>query len=197
MKTTHFTGLVCVALAMFALPAAAQARDGMTPAKNTMCDPLADATPGLYGLCVAMCEAQACEATLDPDTGEVTFDESCNPSAERILANYNKKASPSDPQMPCVTIACPCWSEPGIDNIGGGRNGGSASDTCMVRDSFAGLFGPSADGGGTELAYAYADRCVSVQTNPYTFKEKPVGAEESATCRESVIDEIASRGLRC
>ena len=200
MMTTRFSGPVCVALAMFALPAAAQTPDGMTPAKETLCDPLADATPGLYGLCVAMCEAQDCKATLDPETGEVDFDESCNPSAERILENYNRKAGPSDPPMPCVEIACPCWSETAIDNIGGLWTRGKTTDTCMVGDANANLSGQSTDGGGTELAYAEDHRtkglrCTSVTTNPYTFKEKPVSAKEYATCRQSVIDECTARGL--
>ena len=191
MKTTRFSGPVCVALAMFALPAAAQTPDGMTPAEETICDPLADATPGLYGLCVAMCEAQDCRATRDPNTGAVEFSERCNPSAERILANYNQilaKNNRTGPPMPCVQDACACWSIRDIENIGG------TSDSCVDRSYVTGLFGHSADG--TELAYAYPNSCVSIEMTPdYSRTDSTVDAVGYATCRKSVIDECEARGV--
>ncbi len=200
MKTTRFSGLLCVVLAMFALPATAQTPDGVTPANEEMCDVLVDATPGLYGLCVAMCEAQDCEAELNPFTGEVEFDPSCKPSAEHLLANYNKKAGPSDPRMPCVKVACPCWTEAEIDNISGRTIGDKSFDSCLLGESYSGLFGASADGGGWESAYVLNDRrkglmCQSIQTNPSTIREQPVSADEFSVCRQSVIDECASRGI--
>jgi len=38
-------------------------------------------------------------------------------SNEKILANYNKRKSASDPGMPCIqpAPACPCWSEAQFD----------------------------------------------------------------------------------
>jgi hypothetical protein len=39
---------------------AAQTSDGRPPANEGICDDLVGATPSLYGLCVAYCEAQDC-----------------------------------------------------------------------------------------------------------------------------------------
>ena len=39
-------------------PVLAQTPDGETPSMEGVCDSLFDASPGLYGLCVAYCEAQ-------------------------------------------------------------------------------------------------------------------------------------------
>jgi len=72
--------------------------DGDTPANEGVCDILKGGTPGLYGLCVAYCEAQ------DLDSIEK------DPPNTRILANYKKKMQPGDPEMPCVQVPCPCWS---------------------------------------------------------------------------------------
>jgi len=77
----------------FALPALAQTADGITPAIEGVCDDLKNpgVTKGLYGLCVAYCEAEA--------------------SSEAVLRNYDRKKQESDPEMPCleVVVPCPCW----------------------------------------------------------------------------------------
>ena len=75
------------------------AADAITPANEGVCDSLQGATPGLYGLCVAYCEAQ----DLDVINKE--------PPNTKILDNYKKKMQPGDPGMPCVQpVDCPCWS---------------------------------------------------------------------------------------
>jgi hypothetical protein len=201
MKTMRFLSFLCVSMAMFALPAAAQTPDGTTPANEDVCDNLADATPGLYGLCVAFCEAQDCEATLDPATGEVTLEPSCRPSSATLLENYFKKAGPADPQVPpCVKVPCPCWSESEIDDIGGFESGGFSSDNCLAGPSFTGIFGTARDGRGAELAYALDDRanglmCIMSETSPPTVRERTVNAVEYQRCRESIIDECEARGI--
>jgi hypothetical protein len=86
--------------------AAAKTKDGVTPSGESVCDALQDATPGLFGLCVAYCEAKDCDDPLSD----------CGTSGERILANYNKKKAAGDPDMPCLAqpapaAACPCFSE--------------------------------------------------------------------------------------
>ena len=100
--------------------AMAQTPDGQTPAEETVCDPLkADGvTAGLYGLCVAFCEAQDHAAISHPITeAELEVLAAAAPSG-RLLANYNKKKSETDPPMPCVVVEepCPCWEANKLSN---------------------------------------------------------------------------------
>lgn len=93
--------LLFASLSMFGLTALAQTPDGETPANEGVCDELVGTTPGLYGLCVAFCEAQDAEASIDA-TGEVTFAEDSRPSNPKLLEAYNRKRVEGDPPMPCV-----------------------------------------------------------------------------------------------
>ena len=88
-----FTGLATMSGTAIALTA-----DDETPANEGVCDALQGGTGGLYGLCVAYCEAQ------DLDAFEV------EPPRSKILENYNRKKQTGDPDMPCMQIPCPCWS---------------------------------------------------------------------------------------
>ena len=89
MKTYIKSLFVIAMLAFFSTPLVA----------DDVCDELFTATDGLYGLCNAFCVAQDC--------GSYAPGEEPN-SCTKILANYNKKRTEDDPQMPCAT-ACPCW----------------------------------------------------------------------------------------
>jgi len=80
--------------------ASASTPDGETPANEGVCDVLQGGTPGLYGLCVAYCEAQDLDLVGNKE-----------PPNNKILANYRKKMQPGDPDMPCVKVPCPCWTE--------------------------------------------------------------------------------------
>ena len=89
-----------------AAPAPAQTPDAIPPAQEGICDQLIGGTPGLYGLCVAYCEAQ--------DLNEM-FQEikAGGKPGEKILANYNRKKQLGDPDMPCIVSApdaCPCFN---------------------------------------------------------------------------------------
>jgi hypothetical protein len=92
----------------------AQTPDGAAPANEGVCDLLkADGvTKGLYGLCVAFCEAQ------DMDFwGELT-----DPPRGRLLELYEKKRGVEDPNMPCIAQnTCPCWTadEVSLDFVAG------------------------------------------------------------------------------
>jgi hypothetical protein len=86
----------------------AQNPDGETPANEGVCDDLHWATPGLFGLCVAFCEAQDCALEFGMDDPFAN----CRPSSPRLLEIYNRKKQPSDPPMPCIhEVGCPCWSQ--------------------------------------------------------------------------------------
>ena len=102
--------LIAVTFAIIgSVPASAQTPDGQTPAEETVCDPLIGATPGLYGLCVAYCEAH--DADILSPYGEPAQLDVPN---RMILQNYNSKKADFDPPMPCVQQAegesCPCWT---------------------------------------------------------------------------------------
>jgi len=86
-----------------------------TPANNGVCDELVDATPGLYGLCVAFCEAHECEA--DFTAGDPWAD--CKPSDPKLLEIYDKLKDPGDPEMPCIIAdsSCPCFTQAMVDAI--------------------------------------------------------------------------------
>jgi hypothetical protein len=122
MKTLIRSLLATTVLLMLAItpPAFSQTPDGLTPAEESVCDPLADATPGLYGLCVAYCEAHDADLiSLYGDPNEL------NIPNQRILANYNRKKTESDPAMPCVLQeggeepleACPCWTAEQLEEM--------------------------------------------------------------------------------
>jgi len=85
--------------------ASATTPDESTPANEGVCNSLQGGTSGLYGLCVAYCEAQ----DLD------SFDK--NPPSLKILANYNKKKQPGDPDMPCVSPSYGCFNQAELDSI--------------------------------------------------------------------------------
>ena len=71
MKRTSFglMGAFFIAGIAISAPAMAETPDGTTPANETVCDGLkTNATPGLYGLCVAYCEAQDLDIVGDKET---------------------------------------------------------------------------------------------------------------------------------
>jgi hypothetical protein len=84
-----------------------QSPESRTSPNEGVCDVLEDATPGLYGLCIAYCETQDCQ----PDFSLDDPFQDCKPSDEKILENYRRKMRAGDPDMPCVLqTPCPCWT---------------------------------------------------------------------------------------
>jgi hypothetical protein len=114
----------CVAMAFLMAPVAfAQTPDGSTPDKEHVCDALAsdDITKGLYGLCVAFCEATDSASLYMPVTeAELEALRGQAPSG-RILDNYNNKKKEGDPDMPCILVQepCPCFSAEELRSIDG------------------------------------------------------------------------------
>jgi hypothetical protein len=98
-----FVAAVAVLLCGFGA-AWAQTPDDQTPSEESVCDVLLEPgiTPGLYGLCVAFCEAQ----DLEMSEREAL----CNSSGDKLLRNYIKKMGPNDPKMPCLRPDCSCFS---------------------------------------------------------------------------------------
>jgi hypothetical protein len=129
---------------LLAAPAVAQTPDGQVPAEETVCDPLTSdgVTKGLYGLCVAFCEAQdiaSIDTPISPEDLESLDDDA--PSG-RILGNYNKKKKDADPPMPCILVAetCPCWTDAELEAIDGTSHPPYGIVECGVaRDPTTGL----------------------------------------------------------
>ena len=119
----NILGLLFVSLSMLGLPATAVTPDGQTPVEETICDPLKadDISKGLYGLCVAFCEAQDyADATIPTTEAELDILEASAPSG-KILANYNKRKLETDPPMPCIVVEppCPCFTAAQLSEIDG------------------------------------------------------------------------------
>ena len=86
--------------------AIANTPDGETPANEGVCNDLQGGSPGLYGLCVAYCEAQDLDIIGDKETPN-----------NKILANYRKKMKAGDSDMPCLQTPCSCWTQGELDAI--------------------------------------------------------------------------------
>ncbi len=140
MEKIIATIILSVAVTIVMAPSTlAKTPDGETPANEGVCDELQGATPGLYGLCVAFCEAQDHADVLVATTEqEILALEDAAPSG-RLLANYNKKRKEGDPAMPCmpvtsVTEPCPCWGETELAEIDGLMWDGSASSSDIIEE---------------------------------------------------------------
>lgn len=187
MKANRFFGILCVSWAAFALPAAVEAAGQSTPATMGICDDLADATPGLQGLCVAMCEAQSCVAEINA-AGELQFSPSCEPSAPQLLENYTKLAKPGDPGMPCVQVACPCWSRAELANIGGLGN-----DQFIGGKNWGFLWSGVLDRGVYEFASIDLRSCSSASADFPEGRSADLDAKTYDTCWKSFSEEIEAR----
>ena len=102
-----------VAFALLCSPGAALggSYDSGPKLNKGVCDEVKGATPGLYGLCIAFCEAQDCR----PEWGAANPFADCRPSSPRLLELYERRMRPGDPAMPCVQqVECPCFSREDI-----------------------------------------------------------------------------------
>ena len=83
------TTIIAFGILLTASPVLAKTPDGNTPAQETVCDPLHEAgiTKGLYGLCVAFCEAGDYADEYDTITPEELATLRFSTPSGRILAN--------------------------------------------------------------------------------------------------------------
>lgn len=110
-KVIKMLTIVTCICAVSATHVSAKTKDGVTPAAESVCDELKGGTPGLFGLCNAYCEARDCDDPLVD----------CGASGEEILASYDSKRRPGDPDMPCLVeaVSCPCFGEADILELSG------------------------------------------------------------------------------
>jgi hypothetical protein len=151
---------------------------GVVPAKENVCDPLKarGVTKGLYGLCVAYCEAEAHSAA--------------------VLDNFNRRRTANDPEMPCAAapVTCPCWTQEML----AAAAGGGITPLCAFNDrdeavylDFSKLpfsleaFATSA----TECAYIFDSDLSDINTLPGDVEARlGVTPEEEAVCRQNIAD---------
>jgi hypothetical protein len=165
-------------------PAAAQTPDGETPANEGVCNGLKapGVTNGLYGLCVAYCEAQ----DLD------TFDK--EPPSTKILDNYNKRKTATDPAMPCLKVPCPCWSDAELASITADNAAASCSRTATKIQIL---------NNSPKLNFAEADtalgreRCryIDLNTSPTTIRSFTITPLEAQSCHAAVSAACSAVGL--
>ncbi len=149
--------------------------DGETPANEGVCDVLQGSTPGLYGLCVAYCEAQDLDLVGDKPVPN-----------SRILANYRKKMQAGDPDMPCLQAPCPCWDEADAANIAA-----SGTAICSYNSTTAQIRSQSAFAQidtGRPLC-RYVDRVTATQRLNADFP-----ADQAQSCYNIVVNACTSIG---
>lgn len=168
-------------------PVMAATADGETPANEGTCDILkTNTTPGLYGLCVAYCEAQDLDIVGDKEAPN-----------NKILANYRKKMQLGDPDMPCLKIPCPCWSDAELAAITS-RAGSGDSLSCASTVTTAQIRNNTI----THLQFATADtgrvppRCTytDTMTLPRISRRFDIGADEAKSCYDQVRAACATLG---
>ena len=131
---------VALLMWMYGLPASARTPDGQTPSQEGVCDVLKQPgmTKGLYGLCVAYCEAHDSDllATANSHAPRGSLERS-----RRILENYNKMRKNGDLEMPCMVASnpapapvpapvvqrCPCWTAAEADAVDGVLSNGTTA----------------------------------------------------------------------
>ncbi len=163
-------------------------------ANEGVCNELLDATPGLYGLCVAFCEAQ----DLPPDS--------------RLMDVYERIRRDDDPDMPCV---CPCWSREELESIIPNPETESWNQRCRTGDdapteidSIERIEGLSCRGGHpchVAIAVARSDRTLECIYRQVGVGETPdvtrvlIGIDEAAyaICRDQIRDRQWELDLEC
>jgi len=203
-----------------AAPAGDGTLDGMPPANEGVCDVLIGGSPGLYGLCVAYCEAQDLDGL---DMNDPTTHNKNVPNA-KILANYNNKKKEGDPDMPCIKPVCPCWDQAEIDQIftrmGTTVDYDGCSDT--TRDSYYEAQSILENGRGDDIFFqnfavatnyypdghysnlgtqcAYFDLEYIYSAGEYTsniYRTFKITPEEYAGCKQQIVDRAAAANVTC
>jgi hypothetical protein len=186
---------IATSLVLFgAMPAVASTPDGETPHEESICDDLHDATPGLYGLCVAYCEAQDCDFE-DAVSGQ------CAAPNPKLLDIYERKRADEDPAMPCVLSEdenlCPCFGSEDLsalelvscDEI----DFGFALDTVLSDE-------PRGSGVMVEVVYDGTGRCMyrdgSDPTNPL-LSDTATDPTQTAACQMMVDEYVDANAITC
>ncbi len=161
----------------------AQTPDGETPANEGICDSLQGGSPGLYGLCVAYCEAQ------DLDSFEK------EPPRTKILDNYRKKMKAGDPDMPCIQVPCACWSAEELGSITADGNAAAclqpnAQKVQLIDNAPLTKFAEADTTAGRERC-----RYIDLNTSPRIIRSFTISQEEAQVCYNAAVAACDSIGL--
>jgi len=187
MRTLTHAGLLVVLSLLVGSAAYAEPNVGV-------CDVLQSYPKGLYGLCVAFCEAQDCVATFDEATQTLVFPKNCTPSSASTLAKYESRRVGTDaPPMPCINDGCPCWSEAEMDAVADGR-----LDFCEDSMIQSVIWGRDLSTNNVDYAAVAIDpdmRCAYLEQTPLTSRYMSVTEEQYLLCRNSIKYECENRGV--
>ncbi|MEJ2131833.1 MAG: hypothetical protein P8Y95_09500, partial [Gammaproteobacteria bacterium] len=98
-------GVLCLVVSSAAMSADGQP-DALPNSPEDICAELLDATPGLYGICIAFNVGMACE----PDFSQEDPFADCPGGSQVLLDLYEKRRGAGDPPMPGLGGDCPCWT---------------------------------------------------------------------------------------
>lgn len=177
-------------LSLCLLPVASGAKtpDGMTPAEETVCDELQGAKRGLYGLCVAYCEAQDC------DSIELAISGQCRAPKPRLLELYERKRRAEDPPMPCVTPEtqpCSCFDAQELAML--------PLDACFSFDfggTTATVLSDGSESSGALVEHGEGfGQCALIGNGETRVFE--IGEDEALACEVVLRDHAAGLGLSC
>lgn len=158
-------------------PLIAGPKNGDTPAVESVCDVLKSGgvTKGLYGLCVAYCEAEA--------------------NSESVLDNYNRKKTESDPAMPCLEVTppklnCACWSNLTAEELG------TSFDLafCTLGGIDLVTYGDESSG---EQMGAFDGGCIYQNSLTGDSAQLELTTEESNECRLEILNALGDDALNC
>lgn len=168
-----------VALASISGFANATTPDGETPANEGVCNPLQGGTGGLYGLCVAYCEAQDLDVVGDKETPN-----------NKILTNYRKKMQVGDPDMPCIQTQCPCWTNEELAAI--------ATPTSCVTNSTTGIIRSATQFASIETTRPicrFTDRNTIPAISRRFSGEDAISIDAAQTCHTQIVSVCDTFGL--
>lgn len=155
--------------------------DGTTPANEGVCDSLLGGTPGLYGLCVAYCEAQDLDSVNNSKTPNT-----------KILENYRKKMQAGDPDMPCVQAPCPCWTAEelasmSVDGLAAACT--RTTNTIDIIDNSPLLHRAAADINRNSCIY------IDLNVSPARVTGQAIQADEAQACHDAIEQACTGLGL--
>jgi hypothetical protein len=203
-------------LTIFDSAALATTTDGQTPADEIVCDSLkADGvTKGLYGLCVAFCEAQDFADVTETTTDSELLNLMKGAPSGKILAAYNRKKSATDPGMPCIVeaSACPCFTDTEVADMDGVYDGQTLTDFNCRRntDGLISVYeadpsphisitvAPVSYAGPTNAGCMYQNRQINPPTGVdrvLTIGAGTITSEEVDICASKLSTQCAANGM--